>query len=155
MSVLRLARNCGILSNTFNLLRQTNINKSLELASVVYINRGFSLSSIKFCEEEKSKPRKYDKPNRDRSKKTPVETSVKYLKSDAYHTTYGENPVWFGYRRVHKGGIPPKLTRESCIRFNVVTVASPCPICRDEYLVLDHRNLDLLKQFISPHTGEV
>lgn len=36
-----------------------------------------------------------------------------------------------------------------------MSTGNPCPICRDEYLVLDYRNLDLLKQFISPHTGEV
>jgi len=32
---------------------------------------------------------------------------------------------------------------------------NPCPICRDEYLVLDYRNVDLLNQFISPHNGKI
>lgn len=32
---------------------------------------------------------------------------------------------------------------------------NPCPICRDEYLVLHEKNVDLLKQFISPFTGEI
>jgi small subunit ribosomal protein S18b len=36
-----------------------------------------------------------------------------------------------------------------------ISTGNPCPICRDEYLVLHHENVDLLKQFISPHTGEV
>lgn len=36
-----------------------------------------------------------------------------------------------------------------------LTSGNPCPICRDIYLVVDYRNTDLLKQFISPHTGAV
>lgn len=36
-----------------------------------------------------------------------------------------------------------------------IDTGSPCPICRDEYLVLDYRNTGLLKQFISPYTGEI
>ena len=28
-------------------------------------------------------------------------------------------------------------------------------MCRDEYLVLDHQNVELLKQFVSPQTGKV
>ncbi|CAB3231166.1 unnamed protein product [Arctia plantaginis] len=32
---------------------------------------------------------------------------------------------------------------------------NPCPICRDEYLVLDHRNTQLLEQFISEYTGQI
>lgn len=125
--------------------------------------RTFSVSMLRYCEAEggeaegetKKKSVRYDKPNRDRSNFISVHTSVEYMKSAAYQTTYGNRFVWHGYRRVHKGGIAPKKTRESCIRFKVVTTSSPCPICRDEYLVLDHQNLDLLKQFISPHTGEV
>jgi small subunit ribosomal protein S18b len=36
----------------------------------------------------------------------------------------------------------------------MVSTGNPCPICRDEFLVLDYRNTDLLKQFISPFNGE-
>lgn len=36
-----------------------------------------------------------------------------------------------------------------------IVTGNPCPICRDEYLVLHEKNVDLLKQFISPYTGEV
>jgi len=36
----------------------------------------------------------------------------------------------------------------------MLTTSNPCPICRDEYLVLDYRNVELLKQFISPYNGE-
>jgi len=37
----------------------------------------------------------------------------------------------------------------------VIASGSPCPICRDDYLVVDYRNTELLKQFLSPHTGEM
>lgn len=32
-----------------------------------------------------------------------------------YIERYGTNPVWTGYRRNHKGGIPPQKTRKTCI----------------------------------------
>ncbi|XP_052899462.1 28S ribosomal protein S18b, mitochondrial [Anopheles moucheti] len=92
---------------------------------------------------------------KDRSRVIPVETSIRYLASDAYRQTYQDNPVWKQYRRNHKGPYPPKLTRKTCIRKDRISTGNPCPICRDEYLVLDHNNIDLLKQFISPQTGEV
>lgn len=92
---------------------------------------------------------------KDRSQKIPVETSIRYLKSAAYKETYGDQFVWEQYRRNHKGLFPPRKTRKTCIRKDTITTGNPCPICRDEYLVLDHRNIDLLKQFISPHSGEV
>ncbi|KAK7071359.1 ribosomal protein, S18B [Halocaridina rubra] len=85
----------------------------------------------------------------------PVETSIRYLQSDAYKTTYGDDPVWKKYRRNFKGQHPPPQTRKTCIRKNKIMTGSPCPICRDEYLVVDYTNIDLIKQFISPHTGEI
>lgn len=36
-----------------------------------------------------------------------------------------------------------------------IATGNPCPICRDEYLVLDYRNVKLLQQFICPHTGSI
>lgn len=92
---------------------------------------------------------------KDRSQKIPVETSIRYLKSDAYLQTYGQQFVWEQYRRNHKGMFPPRKTRKTCIRKDTITTGNPCPICRDEYLVLDHRNIELLKQFISPQSGQV
>uniref|UniRef100_A0A182JR63 Small ribosomal subunit protein mS40 n=1 Tax=Anopheles christyi TaxID=43041 RepID=A0A182JR63_9DIPT len=92
---------------------------------------------------------------KDRTRVIPVETSIRYLASEAYRQTYQEDPVWKQYRRNHKGPYPPKLTRKTCIRKGRISTGNPCPICRDEYLVLDHNNIDLLKQFISPQTGEV
>ncbi|XP_033201070.1 mitochondrial ribosomal protein S18B [Bombus vancouverensis nearcticus] len=93
--------------------------------------------------------------SKDRTKVIPVEISMKYLKSSAYKKTYGEYPVWKYYRRNFKAQIPPQKTRRTCIRGGVISTGSPCPICRDEYLILDYRNIDLLKQFISEHSGEI
>ncbi|KAK7872409.1 hypothetical protein R5R35_007016 [Gryllus longicercus] len=104
--------------------------------------------------EEVSESRKID-PGKDRTKIIPVETSIQYIKSDAYKETYGDQQVWVHYRRNHKGSLPPKKTRKTCIRQGVIATGNPCPICRDEFLVLGHTNIELLKQFISPHTGEV
>lgn len=92
---------------------------------------------------------------KDRTRIIPVETSIRYLKSEAYQQTYLEDPVWKQYRRNHKGVYPPKQTRKTCIRQGKLATGNPCPICRDEYLVLDHRNIDLIKQFISSQNGKV
>lgn len=92
---------------------------------------------------------------RDRTKIISVETSIEYLNSTAFKSTYGDKKIWELYRRVHKGQLPKKKTRRSCISHGVIAFGSPCPVCRDEYLVLDYRNLELLKMFISPYTGEV
>ncbi|XP_065164183.1 small ribosomal subunit protein mS40 [Atheta coriaria] len=91
----------------------------------------------------------------DRTQTIPLETSLKYLKSKAYKQTYGEDPVWVPYRRNHKGAIPPRKTRKTCIRGGHISTGNPCPICRDEYLVLHENNTALLNQFISPQTGAI
>ncbi|KAJ6652882.1 hypothetical protein lerEdw1_010540 [Lerista edwardsae] len=75
-----------------------------------------------------------------------------YLESEEYIEKYGSNPVWFGYRRNHKGQIPPQKTRKTCIRGKSIC-GNPCPICRDQNLFLDYRNVKLLEQFICPYTG--
>ncbi|XP_060095189.1 small ribosomal subunit protein mS40 [Heteronotia binoei] len=75
-----------------------------------------------------------------------------YLESEEYIEKYGSKPVWFGYRRNHKGQVPPQKTRKTCIRGKKVC-GNPCPICRDQNLFLDYRNVKLLEQFICPHTG--
>ncbi|KAF3421231.1 hypothetical protein E2986_06559 [Frieseomelitta varia] len=93
--------------------------------------------------------------SKDRTTIIPVEISIKYLKSSAYKKTYGEYPVWKFYRRNYKGQIPPQKTRRTCIRSGVISTGNPCPICRDEYLILDYRNIDLIKQFISEHDGRI
>ncbi|XP_058453759.1 small ribosomal subunit protein mS40 [Malaya genurostris] len=93
--------------------------------------------------------------HKDRNRIIPVETSIRYLKSEAYQQTYQGEPVWKQYRRNHKGLYPPRKTRKTCIRQGRISTGNPCPICRDEYLVLDHRNVNLIKQFISPQSGKV
>lgn len=105
--------------------------------------------------EEKKSATNTVNPLKDRSQIIPVETSIRYLQSDAYKQTYGDHPVWKFYRRNFKGQYLPRKTRKTCIRNKMISTGSPCPICRDEYLVVDYRNIDLLKQFIFEHTGEI
>ncbi|KAM9339908.1 small ribosomal subunit protein mS40 [Symphorus nematophorus] len=77
-----------------------------------------------------------------------------YLESEEYIERYGTNSVWAGYRRNHKGGIPPQKTRKTCIRGDKIC-GNPCPICRDPNVIIHHQNVKLLQQFINPHTGTV
>uniref|UniRef100_A0AAV2K2L7 Small ribosomal subunit protein mS40 n=1 Tax=Knipowitschia caucasica TaxID=637954 RepID=A0AAV2K2L7_KNICA len=77
-----------------------------------------------------------------------------YLESEEYIDKYGSTPVWKGYRRNHKGGIPPQKTRKTCIRGDKIC-GNPCPICRDQNILIHHQNVKLLEQFISPYTGVV
>nr|XP_021189188.2 28S ribosomal protein S18b, mitochondrial [Helicoverpa armigera] len=106
-------------------------------------------------QEESNENQKQVDPTKDRTKIIPVETSIKYMQSKAYQQTYGDNAVWVLYRRNHKGGVAPRKTRKSCVRNGVISTGNPCPICRDEYLVLDHRNTQLLEQFVSEYTGQI
>ncbi|PWA28342.1 hypothetical protein CCH79_00018897, partial [Gambusia affinis] len=75
-----------------------------------------------------------------------------YLDSEEYVERYGSSAVWTGYRRNHKGGIPPQKTRKTCIRGDKIC-GNPCPICRDPNIIVHRQNVKLLQQFISPHTG--
>lgn len=170
---LTLSKNLQFLSKTLatNVDQMTNrFANQLKHTTNVTSHRPFSITAARFCEEksegdgeevedsdEKVSPlyKKYAGTPRDRTKIIPYETSAEYLKSPAYQSTYGDKRVWELFRRVHKGQFARLKTRQTCIRSNVIATGSPCPICRDEYLVLDYRNLELLKQFISPHTGEV
>uniref|UniRef100_A0A3Q3WF68 Small ribosomal subunit protein mS40 n=1 Tax=Mola mola TaxID=94237 RepID=A0A3Q3WF68_MOLML len=77
-----------------------------------------------------------------------------YLQSEEYIERYGTNPVWVGYRRNHKGGIPPQKTRKTCIRGDKIC-GNPCPICRNPNIIIHHQNVKLLEQFICSHTGAV
>lgn len=140
------------------------IPKSISQPSIISQQiRQLSNTTINYCANDTSES-KSDSTERiltdkekslDRTKIIPVEISVKYLASEAYQQTYGNHPVWEQYRRNFKGGFAPRKTRKLCIRAGVISTGNPCPICRDEYLILDYRNLDLLKQFISPHSGQV
>ncbi|NWY99890.1 RT18B protein, partial [Loxia curvirostra] len=71
-----------------------------------------------------------------------------------YRATYGDRPVWHGYRRNHKGSVPPQSPRKACLRRGR-PVGNPCPICRDRNLLVDFRNVKLLDQFICPHSGVI
>lgn len=77
-----------------------------------------------------------------------------YLESEAYAERYGSKPLWSDYRRNHKGSIPPQKTRKTCIRGDKIC-GNPCPICRDPNIVIHYKNVKLLQQFVSPHTGIV
>jgi len=93
---------------------------------------------------------------KDRSRIIPPETSMKYMDSKAFETSYGNDFIWRKYRRNMKG--TPRYavkSRETCVRQERITTGSPCPLCRDQYLVLDYRNVSLLKHFIDPYTGQI
>ncbi|KAG7225335.1 hypothetical protein INR49_027315 [Caranx melampygus] len=77
-----------------------------------------------------------------------------YLESEEYIDKYGSSSVWAGYRRNHKGSIPPQKTRKTCIRGDKIC-GNPCPICRDPNIIIHHQNVKLLEQFVSPRTGLV
>ncbi|KAG0729143.1 28S ribosomal protein S18b, mitochondrial [Chionoecetes opilio] len=122
-------------------------------------HRGVALSAAVRCEEnddeDNVKVKAEVDPAKDRSQVIPVETSLKYMQSQAYQTTYGDDPVWKKYRRNFKGAFAPRETRKTCIRSGVISTGNPCPACRDEYLVLDPVNVTLLRQFISPHNNAI
>lgn len=86
---------------------------------------------------------------------TDIETSLRYMESDAYKTVYGDDPVWKNYVRNRISQRLPHYTRDFCAEEGVYIRGNPCPVCRDEYLLLDYRNTKLLKQFVNDHTGEV
>jgi|SRR5690349_924243 len=153
--------------STMNFITRVNFASLNRINSFSFVSkslvRSISVTSARHCEvrenqnpeESEGKIEEKVDPAIDRTRIIPVETSIRYLKSSAYNTTYGEQPVWVQYRRNHKGQYPPLKTRKTCIRAGKISTGNPCPICRDEYLVLDHNNVDLLKQFISKHTGSV
>ncbi|CAH8436973.1 unnamed protein product [Schistosoma intercalatum] len=88
-------------------------------------------------------------------KQADLATSIEYFNSDVFRNTYKGKPVWFYYRRNYKGHFPSSITRKNCVHFGKFVSSNPCPICRDEYLVLSHRHIELLKQFINPDTLEI
>ncbi|KAH8389613.1 hypothetical protein KR215_008113 [Drosophila sulfurigaster] len=147
--MLPLAR--GIYSNLVQITRNGRV--AIHTASALRCKAETEESSVN--EEEKEAEADTAPDGKDRTKVIPVETSIRYLKSDAYKTTYGEEHVWTQYRRNHKGMYAPRKTRKQCIRQGKISTGNPCPICRDEYLVLDYRNKELLQQFISPYSGQV
>lgn len=130
-----------------------------------YMSRPFSTSFFQQQQEEAADTTELDAGKGDdvtekavgrpKRRSVDVHTSMRYLQSKAYQITYGDSLVWQPYRRNHKGGTPPEKTRRTCIRAGAIATGNPCPICRDEYLILHPENVELLKQFISPYTGQV
>ncbi|KAB7506060.1 28S ribosomal protein S18b, mitochondrial [Armadillidium nasatum] len=121
-------------------------------------SHGSSLHTSSNLHQQENSDDEDKKPVREISKivnKVSVETSMRYLESQAYKTTYGDDPVWVPYRRNFKGQFAPKKTRPTCIKEDVLITGNPCPICRDEYLVIDFRNVKLLKQFVCPYTDKI
>lgn len=94
--------------------------------------------------------------NFDRRIKVDYKDSLNYMESEAFKKTYQGNLVWKLYRRNHKNQLPSKNTRLTCINDEgFVATSYPCPICRDEYLVIHPENVKLLNQFIDPYTEKV
>ncbi|XP_045511298.1 28S ribosomal protein S18b, mitochondrial [Colias croceus] len=131
-----------------------NIRSMINRIVLSDTRRGVRFYSEETNENAEDEKKEID-PSKDRTKIIPVELSIRYIQSKAYNQTYGDKPVWHLYRRNHKGGFAPKKTRQMCIRNGVIATGNPCPICRDEYLVLDPRNTKLLEQFISEYTGQI
>ena len=77
------------------------------------------------------------------------------MESAAYNATYGTSKVWELYRRNIARGKSLKATRKKCIRHGKIATGSPCPICRDEYLVVDYRNTRLLNQFLTDYNAQM
>merc|ERR1712170_325174 len=125
--------------------------------------RNFSVSTIRHSEEtnenedenEESMSRGKAYDPKDRTREIPLELSLKYMKSAAYRSTYGEKKIWELYRRNLSGAKRHIDTRPRCVTDGRIATGNPCPICRGEYLVVDYRNLDLIKQFVSEYNGEI
>lgn len=120
------------------------------------------LSSIVLRQFSTGKPLRASKKmnlfalNFDRRIKVDYQESIRYMDSEAYKKTYHGHLVWRLYRRNHKNQFPREGTRPSCVNAEgFVDTSYPCPICRDEYLVLHPENAKLLGQFIDPYTGEI
>ncbi|XP_028394852.1 uncharacterized protein LOC114518995 [Dendronephthya gigantea] len=86
------------------------------------------------------------------------------LQDDTVHeknNSRKEKPIWAYYRRNFKGQKPPMRTRKKCIRGtgeSQIVSGNPCPVCRLQLAgqyQLNYKDIDLLSQFISPHTGEI
>ncbi|RXG54097.1 28S ribosomal protein S18b, mitochondrial [Armadillidium vulgare] len=81
-------------------------------------SHGSSLHTSSNLRQQENSDKEDKKPVREISKivnKISVETSMRYLESQAYKTTYGDEHVWVPYRRNFKGHFAPKKTRPTCI----------------------------------------
>lgn len=138
------------LSNTARLIKPITLQKSLLSTTSVR----FSSDENEEEEGENGQAMKGHDP-KDRTREIPLELSIEYMKSIAYKATYGDSKIWELYRRNYSGVHTYRDTRLKCIHDGRITTGNPCPICRDEYLVVDYRNTDLIKQFITDYSGKV
>ncbi|KAL0121740.1 hypothetical protein PUN28_006899 [Cardiocondyla obscurior] len=148
MSMLNMLHRAGILA-------RTSLTYKLDSPRAVAFSLTHCSKEESANQNDNSSAETLDTPKVEARPVISVETSIEYMNSDAYKQTYGDEPVWKPYKRNHKGMFPPKKTRRTCIRGGNISTGNPCPICRDEYLVLDHRNIKLLDQFINKYNGEV
>lgn len=92
--------------------------------------------------------------NFDRRIKVDYKDSMNYLESEAYQKTYQGAYVWQYHKRNYKGPLRNDGSRPNCVNEEgFLDTSYPCPICRDEYLVIHPENTKLISQFINPHTG--
>ncbi|KAL6267374.1 hypothetical protein P5V15_000449 [Pogonomyrmex californicus] len=150
MSILNTLQRVGALARA-SLIHKLDPARTITFSCVRYSTE----ENVAEGNAEDNADNTVDTPKVARRPVIPVETSIQYINSDAYKQTYGDNPVWKLYKRNHKGLFPPRKTRKTCIRKGQISTGNPCPICRDEYLVLDHRNVKLLEQFIDKHNGDI
>nr|XP_002129978.1 28S ribosomal protein S18b, mitochondrial-like [Ciona intestinalis]XP_026693609.1 28S ribosomal protein S18b, mitochondrial-like [Ciona intestinalis] len=78
-----------------------------------------------------------------------------YLETADFRTLYGERLIWENYVRNFKGGVQPQQTRSNCFRKGEMSTGSPCPLCRDEKIMVTYNNLPLLHHFIDKQTGQL
>ncbi|GIY06727.1 uncharacterized protein CDAR_578331 [Caerostris darwini] len=76
--------------------------------------RPLMISNITLSENEPSEEtddknkKNHGNPAKDRRFPIDPEVSIRYMKSKAYKTTYGDEPVWVKYRRNFKGQFAPR-----------------------------------------------
>nr|XP_046909477.1 28S ribosomal protein S18b, mitochondrial-like isoform X2 [Dermatophagoides farinae] len=125
------------------------------LSTITSYRRIISMND-KRNDDTKTNRKQIERENRDRRIPVELDTSIRYMKSDAFKETYQDYKIWELFRRNFKGQFSPAVPRLSCVGDDgFVKTSNPCAICRDRYLVLHHKNIELLRQFISPHTGYV
>lgn len=94
--------------------------------------------------------------NFDRRIKVDYKDSIEYMKSEAFAKNYQGFLIWQAYRRNHKLWKPAKNARPDCVNQDgFISTSYPCPICRDEYLVVHPENAELIKQFVDPTTDKI
>jgi len=153
-SSLRANTLSGLWQNHFSMVYKIELPSSSVCQQIVWSNN-FSTSGSLKEEDHVSWRTKKTQDGRNRSREIPVELSMAYLESAGYKSTYGDKKIWELYRRNIAGRKTASRTRKSCVIDGRIETGNPCPVCRDEYLVVDYRNVKLLKQFLTDYNGKV